>query len=406
MHTHDETASDEASLQDVTGKPSLPRDSTESLTEDSALSKKFTLNPTDISSMRKDLDQTEGTTSQSIFNEISISNAPINSSNRLTLPSERVPEMPSNQMVGTFSESHSKMFTNIYRNSPVRLEKRILNVTTEDFSNHSEIPAKGQYRMVGDQPTYLSAEIYNPYPRVATENAYIILHDVVSNPTEPSTTQSNLSSGNSTEISSVLFTKDTSEGHSAGSCKHSVEKPNEHSDTSTTKVFRTSTGNGSTLTTEQPFTNRTESGPDRSGERTQTTRSSSRRTRDHSGSTGRRMETSKLNASRNADDTGQFTDVTSDTVSTGQTTKRSSHRGTKFPSVRAIGTSAVNVSRNTDGQLISITVQNSPQSSSTSTESASKSSSNSTRNYMNTLFDGTTRSSEGAGVEKNLPVGE
>jgi hypothetical protein len=409
IHTHgDETSRDEAPLQEVTNKRTLPGDSTDSLTEVSPSSRKFTLKPTDISSVHKDLDETEreGTDSPSIFNENTISSTSINSSNRLTLPFENESEIPSDQMVGTFSERHSKMFTNIYRNLPVSLKKRIINVTTENFSNRSEVLAKGEYGMVGDQPKYLSAETYNPYPRVATENAYIILHDVVSNPAERSTTQLDLSSGNSTEISSVQNTKHISKGYSAGSCKHSIEEAIDHSKTSTTKIFSSSTGKGPTSTTEQLFTNKTGNEPYRSGKWNDTTRISSRSTRDHSSSTGRRMETSKLNASRNAGNTVQFSSLTADTVSIKQAIKRSSQRETKFPSVRAISSSTENVSRNPGGQLISITAQNSAQSSSISTESASKTSSDSTRNYFNTLFEGTDGPSGDDGLKKIFPLGE
>lgn len=406
-HTHDdETSRDKAPLQEVTGDRTLPTVSTESPTEGSALSRKFTVNPTDISSVHKDLDETEGTKSQSIFNENTTISTTINSSKHLTLPYENGSEIPNDQMAGTFSERHSKIFTNIYHNLPVRLEKQIINVTTEKFSNRSEVSAKGDYGMVGDQPKYLSAEIYNPYPRVATENAYIILRDMVSNSTERSTTQSDLSSGNSIKMSSVQNTRNISEGHSASMCKHSIEKANEHSETSTAKIFSSSTGKGATLTTEQLFTNRTGNEPNRSGKWNDTTRISSRSTRDHSGSTGRRMDTSRQNASRNAGDTAQFSSVTSETVSVRQAIKRSSQRDNKFPSVRSISSSTENVSRNTGGQLISITVQNSAQSSSISTESASKTSSDSTRNHFNTLFEGTTRPSGGDGLKRNIPVGE
>jgi hypothetical protein len=407
IHTHDdETSRDKASLQEDTGDRTLPRDSIESLTEGSASSWKFTVNPTDISSVQKDLDEAEGRKSQSIFNENNISSTSINSSNRLTLRYENGSEIPSDQMVATVSERSSKMFTNIYHNLPVRLEKQIINVTAENFSNRSEVSAKGEYGMVGDQPKYSSAEIYNPYPRVATETAYIILHDMVSNPTERSTTQSDLSSGNSTEISSVQNTKDINGGYSTGSCKHSIEETNEHSETSTTQRFNSSTGKGPTFTTEQLVTNGTGNELDRSGKWNDATRISSRSTRDYSGSTGRRMETSKLNASGNAGNTAQFSSVTAEAVTVTQAMKRSSQRDTKFPSARAITTSAENISRNPGGQLISITVQNSAQSSSISTESASKTSSDSTRNYFNTLFEGTTRPSSGDGLKKNYPVGE
>lgn len=384
-------------MQEVTGDRTLPRDSTETPTEGS---RNFTVNPTGTPSEHKDLNGTEGTNSESIFNENTVSSTPVNPSKRLTVPHENGSEIPSDQMLGTLSERRSKMLTNTDRNLPVRLEKRTVNVTTENFSNRSEVSSKVGFGMVGDQPKYLSAEIDNPYPRVATENAYIILHDMVSNPTERSTTQSHSSSGNSTEISSVQNTKDISEDYSLSSCVHSSEEVNEHSETSTTKAFSSSTGKGSTPTTDKLFTNRTGNGPDRSGKWNDTTRIPSRSTRDHAGSRGRRMETSKLNASRNAGS------VTAETVSVRQANKRASQRNSKSPSVRAIGSSTENVSRNPGGQLISITVQNSAQSSSISTESASKASSDSTRNNFNTLFEGTTRPSGGDGLKKNFPVGE
>jgi hypothetical protein len=403
IHAHNETSRDEATWQEVTGNRALPRGSTGSLTEESALSRKFTVNPTDISSVHKDLDETEDTKSQSIFNENTIINTSINTSNPVTLLSENGSEITSDQMVGTFSERLSKMFTTMYRNLPVGLEKQIINVTTENFSNRSEVSDEGEYRMVGDQPKYLSAEIDNPYPRVATENAYIILYDMFSNPTEPSTTQTDLSSGNSTEIQ---YTKDIGEDYSAGSSKHSIEEANECSETSTTEIFSSSTGKDSILTTHQLLSNRRGNEPDRSGKWDDTTRISSRSTRDHSGSTGRRMETSKLNSSRNADDNVQFSSVTADTVSIRQTIERSSQRDTKLPTVRAISSSTENVSRNPGGQLISITVQNPPQFSSISTESASKTSSDSSRNYFNALFEGTARPSGGDELKKDSPIGE
>lgn len=393
---------DEAPLQEATGERTLPGDSTETPTEESG---KFTVNPTDIRSVREDLNGTEGTKPESTFSENTVSSTSINSSKRLTVPHENGSEIPSDQMVATFSERRSKMLTNLYRNLPVRLEKRTVNVTTENFSNRSEVSSKGGFGMVGDQPMYLSAEIDNPYPRVATENAYIILQDMVSNATEPSTTQSRSSSGNSTEISSVQNTKDISEDYSVSSSEHSSEEGNEHSET-TTKTFSSSIGKGPTPTTEQLFTNRTGNGPDRSGKWNDTTKFPSRSTRDHSGSRGRRMETSKLNASRKADDTAQFSSVTTEGVSVRRANKRASQRNSTSPSVRAVSSSTENVSRNPGGQLISITVQNSAQSSSISTESASKTSSDSTRNNFNTLFEGTTRPSGGDGLKKNFPVGE
>lgn len=406
IHAHDETLRDEASLQEVADNGTLPRDATENLTEGSPFSRKFTIIPTDISCVHKDLDETEGTKSQSIFNENTVNSTSKNSSNRLTLPSENGSDIPTDQMVGTFSERGSKMSTNIHRNLSVRLEKRIVNVTTENFSNRSEVSTKGEDGMVSDQPKYLSAEIYNPYPRVATENAYIILRDVNSKSTERSTTQSNLSSGNSTEISSVQNTKDVSEGYSADSCKHSVEEANEHSETSTTKMFSSSTGKGPTLTAEQLFTNETGNEPARSGKWNDTIRISSRSTRDHSDRPGRRMETSKLNASGNTGGTAEFSSATAETVSIRQAIKRSSQGDTKLPSVRAVSSSTEHVSRNAGGQLISITVQNSAQSSGIPTEDSSRTSADSTRNYFNTLFEGTIRPSGGDELKKNFPGGE
>jgi hypothetical protein len=112
------------------------------------------------------------------------------------------------------------------------------------------------------------------------------------------------------------------------------------------------------------------------------------------------------NASRNADDTVQFSSVTADTASIRQTIKRSSQLDPRYPSVRAISSSTENVSRNRGGQLISITVQNPHQSSSTSTESASKTSSDSSRNLFNTLIEGTARPSGGDELKKNSSIGE
>jgi hypothetical protein len=395
IHTHDEGRTYETSLQDATGNRTVPGDSTESLRNGSALSVKSTTNSTDISSFHKDLDETEDAKSQSIFNE--------NSAKPLHVHSKNQSDITSDQLIDTSSDKNSKALINTYRDLHVSSRNRKENTTAENFSNRSEISAKGEDRMVGDQPTDLSAKMYNPYPIVATENAYIILRDMVSNPTELSTTQLDLSPGNSTEISNVQFSKDMGEKYPAISCKHSDETANELSEKTTTMISSQSTGEGSTTTaaaatttTERPFTN---VAADRSGKWNDIIRISSRPTRDNWGNTGRRMETSKLNASRNIDDTTKFSYITTDTSSSRQKSR-------DFRNSGEISSSTENGPTKLGAHLISITVQNSSQSTSNSPESASKTSSDSTRNYFNTLSQGTTRPSGGDVPNKNISVGE
>lgn len=404
IHTYAETSKDEATLEEVMGYRNLPEDSVGSFTEVSASSLKFRVTPTDSSSKHKDLDDTEGTLSQSIFKENSISITPINTSKPLILPSENGSEVSGDQLGGTFSENHSKSFTNIYRDFPISLERRTVNATTKNFPNHSEVPGRGEYGMFGDQPTYLSAEIYNPYPPVATENAYIIVRDMVSNPSVQPDLSSG-TSGNSTDVSSVQSARDMSEDFSANPNKYSTEEANEVFETSTEKMFIQTTGESPTRTREHLLTKKTRNETDGLGRWNDKIKVSSRSTRDNSGSSDRRTETSKGVAPRNTSDAVQFSYVTAGTPSSGQTTKRLWHRNTKIPIPREISSSTENGSRNVAGQLISIRVQNSPESSRISTENASKTSSDSTRNYFSTI-QGTSTPPGVNGVNRDTSAGE
>lgn len=125
------------------------------------------------------------------------------------------------------------------------------------------------------------------------------------------------------------------------------------------------------------------------------TRASLRRTRDRS-TVEHQMKTSKQGSSRNLDDT---TTDNSSIISSGQSVNKPFHGDDELPHIRMISDLTENASITQGGQLITISVENSPR---TPTTSAGKTAESSV-----TFFRTTARlSSIETGTLKNSPVGE
>jgi hypothetical protein len=407
VHTYGETSRNEASLQMATDSLNLTRESAVNLKEERALSNKSSVKSTDVSNIHDCVDQTGDTArkSHAIFNGSLVCNSTINPSNHFNMPCENRSRTPPNdQLFGTVSENHLKMFVD-HHNSPASLDRRMVNVTTGNFSNHSEALVRSAYTTVDSQPRNLSTEHQSVYPSVAAENSYIILHDLIKNSTERSTTQSISSSRNSTQTSSVQFIINVSEGHSTGTCKHSIENACKQSNISTENLSNISTDKHRA---EHLNSNRTESEGNKSGKGIDTSsRIPLRRTRDHSNITDHRSKTSKENESRNISENDEVRNVTADT-SDGHVVNKSSHSEAEFPNVPSSNGSTRNTSTNLGGHFITISVENSHQYPSILTGNASRTSSNPTgksSKSSSTSFENTTEPTSSDAL-KNSSVGE
>jgi len=268
------------------------------------------------------------------------------------LLSKNESEAPSDHLAGTYAENSSDGMGDMYHNSPPISDKQTANITTSNFSHHLEISAKqGEYDAVRDELTNIFVEQRNNYPAVATEDAYIILQEFTGGPKEHPPAKSNLLFINDSEVSNVGTVTEKSEGQCTGSCRNLTQNVYEKSEMPTELSYNTSDDRQPELTKEGPIKH--EGGL--LGKLNTTRSTSSRHVRDHWGVTERLLEASKGKPPGNVGDTVQYTASTTDgplVTSTGQLRMSV----TKFPN--ASGGTTDTASRNQDGQLISISVEN------------------------------------------------
>jgi hypothetical protein len=390
-------------------------DSTASLTEEPSVPRKSSVLPTDVSITHEALSQTKGVVGESrwILDANFVNNTSVNPSYLSTVRDRNVTKAHDDDLFGTSSESYSKNVTSVYHNSSARFEKRVMHSMHGNISKDSEMSAKSGYGTVSGQKISLSDENHAAYPEVKA-NLYIIPHDFIGNPTQLVASESNVSTRNSTEMSSITFSTDISEGHSRTPCKHLTEIAHKESEISTEYLSNASSDRESKLPAEQLGSNLTENEENHSGNFMDTSNAiSSRRTRDHSSTTELQM-ISKNDASRNVDSSHSFHNITpgnSLIISSSHTISNPLHSEHKFPNISTNSGATENSSAVLGGQFITISVENPRRSSSSSTGGVSRSSTDlperssksSAAFFRNTV---TVSSTDTGTSEKNFPVGE
>jgi hypothetical protein len=336
-----------------------------------------------------------GVKCQSSHNTNFNSSERIHYANHLTQLSENGSEIRSDQLIGTYPENYPGVVTNIYHNSPSVLDKQTEKITTLNFFRRLQISAKqGENITVGSQLTNLSAEPYNPYPPVATEDAYIILHDFISNATGRPAIQSNLLFINSSEVPNVGNVTEKSERKCTDSCRNAIHDESEKSEMPTKLSSNTSTDKPPARAKEEVIGNLSEREGLRPGKWTSPS-VTSRHARDDGAVTERLLEASRGKTPINVGNVAQFPTSTTDSslvTSNGHLRKS----GTTFLDILASNETTETTSRNQGGQLISISVENPYRYSS---------SANTTRRFDAILRTTTGRSSSSS-VKKLPPVGE
>jgi hypothetical protein len=408
-------ADDDTSLGVVNGDMNLTRNSVASLTEQPTVSNKSLLKSTEVSKINEVLSQTEDVArSHWIPNDSFISNRAMNFSVLSTLPYDNEAETLNNVPSGTSSESYLKNVSNTYHNLSASLEKYVVRLTQGNISKHSELSAKSGHRSDVGQKTDHSAENPVAYSAVVIETSYNVSHSFISNGTERADTKSSTSPRNYTEISRSHFVTDRSEDLSTDPYKHLTEISYKKSEVSTENLSSASADQQSKLPTERLISNGTRTEANYSKNVTGTSIIvSSRRTRDDSARMERQTKASKKGASGNAGETADFGDTTTDNsfiISSGQVVNKPWHTEAKLPRVHGSSGSTENASTIQGGQWITISVENSPRSSSSSAGNTYRSSTNSAGRSTKSsapLFRNAARlSSSDIGSLKNFPVGE
>jgi len=350
IHTRDPTSEGDVSSAVLSTNVTQERDSAADVTEEPMLSDVSSATPVKVSNTCESLVQDgAGPQCKSILVASFNGNESIHYSDNIL--SENGSEAPSDHLDGTYAENSSDGMGDLYHNSPPISDKRTANITTSNFPHNLEISAKqGEYE-VRDQLTNISAEQRSVYPAVATEDAYIILQEFAGGPTEHPPTQSNLLFINDSEVSNVGTVTEKSEGQCTDSCRNSTQDVYEKSKMPIEVSYNTSDDRQPELTKEGPIKH--EGGL--LGKLNTTSSTSSRHVRDHWGVTERLLESSKGKSPGNVGDTVQYTASTTDgplVTPTGQLRMSV----TKFPNASS-GTTET-ASRNQDGQLISISIEN------------------------------------------------
>jgi hypothetical protein len=391
IYTRHPTSEGDVSLAVLSTNVTQERDAAADVTEEPVLSEVSPATPVKLSNIYESLVQDEdgaGLQCKGIHVASFNCNASVHYSDHLL--SENGSETPSDHLAGKYPENISDVTGEIYHNSPPISDKRAANITTGNISHHLEISAKqGEYNVVRDQLTNISAEHHSVYPAVATEDIYIIVEEFFDGSTEHPPTQSNLLFINYSDVSNVGTATEKSEGQCTDSCRNSTQNVYEKSEMPTEVSYNTSDDKQPELTNEQPIKH--EGG--RLGMLNTTSSTSSRHVRDHSGATERLLEASKGKSPGNVGDIVQYTASTTDSplvTSSGQ----SRMSVTKLPNASS-GTTET-APRNQDGQLISISVENPYRRYSTS---------NSTTRF-DTILRTTTGRSSSSSSKKFTSVGE
>jgi hypothetical protein len=355
IHTRDPTSEDDVSLEVLNINVTQERDSTAGGTEEPALLDASLAKPAKVSNTFESLVQDDcvaGLQCKSIHVASFNGNASIHYSDNLTQLSDNGSKAPSDQLVGTYPANGSDIMGDMYHNTPQISDKQTAKTTTGNFSHYLEISAKqGEYNAVRDELTNLSSKQYSAYPTVPTEDAYIIVQQVIGGPTERPATKSHLIYINYTEVSNVGTVTEKSVGQCTDSCRNSTQNMYENSETPTKISYNTSEDIQPELTKEQPIKHELD------WLRMLNIRhsTSSRRTRDQWAATERLLEATKGKSPRNAGDFVQHTASATDSplvTSSGQLQKSV----TKLPN--ASSSTTENASGNQSEQLISISVEN------------------------------------------------
>ena len=354
ISARDPTSEGDVSLEVLSINATQERDSAADVTDESTLSNLTAATPVKVSNTYESLVQDKdgaGLQCRSVRVATYNGNASMHYSDNLTLLSAKGSEAPGDQLVGTYPENSSDVTGDMYHNLPSVSGKQTAKITAGNFSHHLEISAKqGEYNAFRDQLTDLSADQYSAYPAVATENAYIILHDFIGGQTERPPTQANLSFINDSQISNVGTFTEKSEGQCTDSCRNSTQNVYEVSDMPTKVSYNTSDDKQHVLTNEQPLKHE----EDRLGKLNAIRATSSRHARDHWAITERQLEASKGKSAGNVGDIVQYSASTTTSpfvISSGQL-----NSVTKLPNASS-GTTET-ASRNRGEQLISISVEN------------------------------------------------
>jgi hypothetical protein len=355
IHTRDPTSEGDVSLEVLSINVTQEGDSTAGVTEEPALLDASPATPAKVSNTFESLVQDKGVAGLQ-WKRIHVAslngNASIHYSDNLTQLSDNGSKAPSDQLVGTYPANGSNITGDMYHNTPQISDKQTAKTTTGNFSHYLEISAKqGEYNAVRDELINLSAEQYSAYPTVATEDAYIVVQEVIGGPTERPATHSKVIYINYTEVSNVGTVTDKSEGQCTNSCRNSTQNMYENFETPTKISYSTSEDNQPELTKEQPIKHEV----DGLGMLNTTRSTSSRRTRDHWAATERLLEASKGKSPRNVGDFVQHTASATDSplvTSSGQLKKSV----TNLPNASSRTTETA--SGNQSEQLISISVEN------------------------------------------------